>query len=223
MKKIILVTLVLFMTSLVWGQKNKKFYDSLGNETTFEFHWSQVVGGRYKSIYNKKTNSKTLVRATDKEFREELSKTEKRVIKKEKLGTDFPDFTMTDMDGNTIDKKDLKGKVTVINFWFVGCSPCEMERLELNGLAKLYQDNENVMFISFAQNDANQLRSFLTDHPFMFKPIPTGKDEIKTRFAVNDYPVTIIIDKNGKLFNGSGTGIGISYILKREIESALKI
>ena len=222
MKKLILITLGLFVTTLVLGQKNKKFYDSLGNETTFELHWSQVVGGRYKSIYDKKTNSKTLVRTTDKDFKEELSKTEKRIIKKKKLGTDFPDFIMTDIDGNTVSKRELKGKVTVINFWFVGCSPCEMERPELNGLANLYEANENVVFISFAKNDTEQLRSFLTDHPFKFKPIPTGKDEIKIKFEIDSYPVTVIVDKEGKYsFYGTGTGIGISYILKREIEFAL--
>jgi thiol-disulfide isomerase/thioredoxin len=222
MKKVLLVALGLFVTSLALGQKNKKFYDSFGNETTFELHWSQVVGGRYKSIYDRKTNSKTLVRTTDKEFKEELSKTEKRIIRKEKLGTDFPHFVMTDIDGNTIAKKGLIGKVTVINFWFVGCSPCEMERPELNGLATLYEDNASLMFISFARNDANQLRAFLPAHPFRFTPIPTDKDEIANRFGVNDYPVTIIVDKHGKYsLDSSGTGIGSSYILKREIEFAL--
>lgn len=222
MKSVVFITLSLFATTLVFGQKNKKFYDSLGNETTFELHWSQVVGGRYKSIYDKKTNSKTLIRTTEREFKEELSKTEKRIVKKEGLGTDFPDFAMTNIDGGTVEKKELLGKVTVINFWFVGCSPCEMERPELNGLAKLYQDNENVIFLSFARNDAAQLHSFLPDHPFKFTSIPTSKDEIKNRFGVTEYPVTVVVDKEGKYsFYGSGTGVGISYLLKREIELAL--
>lgn len=223
MKKVILITFALFLTSLAWGQKNKKFYDSLGNETTFELHWSQVVGGRYKSVYDKKTNSKTLQRTNDKEFKEEVSKTEKRIIKKEKLGTDFPEFALADIDGYLIDKAKLKGKVTVINFWFVGCAPCEMERPELNALARMYEGNDSVVFISLARNDINQLRTFLAEHPFSFKPIPTAKDEIKARFGVDNYPVTVILDKEGKyVFNCTGTGIGISHILKREIESALK-
>lgn len=224
MKTVALVSLGLFVTSLALGQKNKRFYDTLGNETSFELHWSQVVGGRYKSVYDKKTNSKSLVRTTDKEFSEELNKTEKRIVRRDKLGIDFPDFRSLDIDGNIIEKSGLKGKVVVVNFWFVGCAPCEMERPELNGLAKIYQDNDIVKFISFARNDTNQLRSFLKDHPFLFRTIATEKDEIKNRFSVNEYPVTIIIDKYGKyFFYGSGTGIGISYILKREIESALKM
>jgi len=223
MKKVTLITLGLFVVSFYsWGQKNKKFYDSLGNETTFELHMSQIVGGRYKTIYNKKTNSRTLIRTTDKEFREELSKTEKRITKNEKLGTAFPEFSMTDINGSTIDKQVLHGKVTVINFWFIGCSPCEMERPELNELTKLYQDNKNVNFISFAKNDIDQLRAFLVDHPFNFNPIPTAKDEIKNIFGINSYPVTVIVDKDGKYsFYGVGTGVGISYVLKREIELAL--
>jgi hypothetical protein len=89
-------------------------------------------------------------------------------------------------------------------------------------LAKVYEKNENVIFISFAKNNADQLRSFLIEHPVSYLIFPTGKDEITKTFGVENYPVNIIIDKDGKYFlNSAGTGIGISYILKREIDSAL--
>ena len=79
--------LVLLTTLTSFAQKKKTFYDSLGNETTFEPYWSQVVGGRYKSVSNNKVY--TLVRTTEKEFKEEVSKTEKRIIKKDRIGIDF--------------------------------------------------------------------------------------------------------------------------------------
>lgn len=212
--------LVLLTTLTSFAQKKKTFYDSLGNETTFEPYWSQVVGGRYKSVSNNKVY--TLVRTTEKEFKEEVSKTENRIIKKDRIGIDFKEFKAIDLKGDSIDKNDFKGKINVINVWFIGCSPCEMERPELNGLVDLYKGNNNVVFISFARNDANELPPFLANHPVLYKIIPTQKSEIIRIFGADVYPANIIVDKDGKyFFNSSGTGIGVSYILKREIDRAL--
>jgi hypothetical protein len=92
MQKILIVLLSL-LASEVLAQKNKKiFYDSVGALTTFEEHWAQVVTGKYKSVYNKSTNSKTLVKSTKAEFDTELRKTDKRIRKSYRVGTDFPDF-----------------------------------------------------------------------------------------------------------------------------------
>ena len=225
MNKILLltITLTLFINGANAQSKEKIFYDSLGQVTTFENHWSQIVTGRYKTVYNKKENKKTLTRTTEKEFQDELNKTEKRITINAKLGTDFPDFDLFDLDGNRISKKELIGKVLVINFWFVGCSPCEMERPSLNNLTKIYADNKDVVFISFARNTKEEVDKFLKENPILYKIIPTEKDYIKTKFDSNAYPVNIIVDKEGKYFyNSSPTGIGIVRILQEKIDRALK-
>jgi hypothetical protein len=98
-----------------------------------------------------------------------------------------------------------------------------MERPSLNDLTRLYDANENVIFISFAKNDKEQLTKFLKDKPVLYKVIPTENDYIKATFEINAYPANIIIGKDGKYFyNSDGSGIGILTILKREIDKALK-
>jgi|688.fasta_scaffold770497_1 thiol-disulfide isomerase/thioredoxin len=223
MKYILIVLLTICGTSEIVAQnRNTIFYDSVGLLTTFEGHWAQVVTGRYKSICNRPKNTRTLVKATKEEFETELRKTDKRITKKYKLDTDFPDFEAIDLNGNRLTKQDLKGKVIVLNFWFIGCAPCEMERPSLNDLTKLYANNENVIFISFAKNNKEQLDKFLKDYPVLYKVVPTEKDYIKTKFEINAYPINIIIGKNGKYFYNSKTsGIGILTILQREIDKAL--
>ena len=212
------------MTSgLVAQNKNTIFYDSVGQVTSWEGHWAQVVTGRYKSNYNKSENKKTLVKTTREEFDTELRKTEKKITKTNKLGTDFPEFDLLDLNGNRLTRTELKGKVLVLNFWFIGCSPCEMERPSLNDLTKVYADNKDVVFISFAKNDKEQLTKFLAENPILYNVVPTDKDFIKTQFEINEYPVNIILDRNGKyFFNSSASGVGILTILQRQIDKALK-
>lgn len=204
--------------------QNKKtiFYDSAGQVTTFEGHWAQVVTGKYKSVYNKPENKKTLVKTTPEEFKKELNNTRKRITKTAKLGTDFPDFDLTTIDGDRLTKADSKGKVIVVNFWFIGCAPCEMERPALNDLRKLYQHNPDVVFISIARNTKEQLNEFLPDNPVLYTVVPADKGYIESTFDLNQFPVNLVIDRQGKYsFNGMPTGIGIVAILQDEIEKAL--
>ena len=223
MKKILAIILTLSTGGLVAQNKNTIFYDSVGQVTTWEGHWAQVITGKYKSIYHKSENKKTLTKTTSDEFEKELRKTEKKITRTNKLGTDFPEFDLVDVDGNRLSKSELKGKVLVLNFWFIGCSPCEMERPSLNDLTKLYSDNKDVVFISFARNDKEQLTKILKEYPISYNIVPTDKDYIKTKFEINAYPVNIIVGRDGKYFyNSAASGIGILTILQKQIDKALK-
>jgi thiol-disulfide isomerase/thioredoxin len=223
MRNTLVVLLTLSTINLVAQNKKTIFYDSLGQVTTWEGHWAQVVTGRYKSVYNKSENKKTLVNMTREEFETELRKTEKRITKTNKLGTNFPEFDLLDVNGNRLAKTEMKGKVLVLNFWFIGCSPCEMERHALNDLTKIYAGNKDVVFISFAKNDKEQLVKFLAENPILYNVVPTDKDFIEKKFEINTYPVNIVLDRNGKyFFNGVASGVGIMTILQKQIDKALK-
>jgi len=127
------------------------------------------------------------------------------------------------VDGNPIRKADLLGKVTVINYWFVGCPPCEVERPALNELVKKYAGRNDVIFISFARNSKEELLPFLRDSPLLCAVVPTEKDFIKKHLGGNGFPSNIIVGKDGKYFyNSLASGIGIANILEQQIEKALR-
>jgi len=43
------------------------------------------------------------------------------------VGSEIPEFKATSIDGKIIGKKELKGKVSIINFWLTTCPPCIAE------------------------------------------------------------------------------------------------
>ena len=45
-----------------------------------------------------------------------------------------PDFTATTMDGQKVTLSDLRGKVVVLDLWFINCPNCLAEIGELNRL-----------------------------------------------------------------------------------------
>lgn len=64
-----------------------------------------------------------------------------------KLGDTFYAFKDRDINGVKLDtKKELAGKILVINFWFIGCPPCRAEIPDLNEIADQYKDNKDVVF-----------------------------------------------------------------------------
>lgn len=224
MKKLFSVLMFIVLVNEMNAQnRNTVFYDSVGKVTSYESFWSQVWTGRYKAVYNRSLNSRTMVSMSADEYQVELAKTKKRISNSFRLGETFPEFSVTDIRGITINNDSLKGKVVVLNFWFIGCTPCEVERPLLNMLATKYKESE-VVFISFARNDKDQLELFLNDHPIDCRVIPTEKDFVKSTFKVNGYPVNTVLSPDGKyFFNSMASGVGIQDILKEAIDAALAL
>lgn len=213
----LLLLIILFSGSLTAQNKNTIFYDSAGHVTTYENHWTQVWSGRFMSVYHKKENTKTLERTSLKEYEEERNKTEKRITNHYRDGKLFPVFHMIDINGDSCNSETWKGKVVVLNFWFIGCAPCEVERTLLNELVTEYA-SEDVIFISFAKNSKEELLNFIKKYPVFYRVISTEKDFIKSNFEINAYPVNIVLDRNGMVyFDSSASGVGIKEILSEKI------
>jgi thiol-disulfide isomerase/thioredoxin len=202
--------------------KNITFLNNKGDTTTFELHHAFQVSGKYKSVYDRKTNTRSLIPYPAGEFEKELAKTERKTVLKDKLGDDFPEFEVIDINGVKYSMPELKGKVIVVNFWFIGCAPCEMERPELNDIYTSFKDNPDVVFLSFARNNKEQLNKFLAKRPFLYPVVPLD-EELTVKFDIKGYPQNQIIGRDGKyLFNSNAAGIGSGVIIRREIERALR-
>ena len=57
-----------------------------------------------------------------------------------KVGRLAPDFTLTDLEGNSVTLSDFRGKVVFINFFATWCPPCRAEMPEIESLHQDYKD-----------------------------------------------------------------------------------
>ena len=108
-----------------------------------------------------------------------------------------PRFHTVALNNEKINSERLKGKIIVINFWFIGCPPCIAEMPALNQLVKEYKD-KGVVFLGFTLDDKKSLKKFFTTHQFDFTIIPEAQN-IEDLFGVLEHPVNFIIDQNGKV------------------------
>jgi thiol-disulfide isomerase/thioredoxin len=129
----------------------------------------------------------------------------------------FP-FSVSDMEGDMYKLDELRGKVVVLNFWFIQCKPCVMEMPELNKLAEKYQEEE-VVFLAFARDGKEDLAKFLQKTAFGYKIIPDSH-ELSEKFGVFAYPTHVIIDKAGRIsYNAVGLNPYTIIFLDEEIQA----
>ena len=80
---------------------------------------------------------------------------------------------MRTLEGQSFASKDLKGKVVVLNFWFVGCAPCIVEIPGLNRLVKELEGRD-IVFLALALDGPKTLRSFLREKAFDYHIVPAA-------------------------------------------------
>lgn len=222
MKHFLFTLLSTLICSIAFCQRNAIFLNPDGDITDYETYYSFVISGEYKSEYNRKTKIRSLILYPPEELKKELEKTRKKTVLFKKLGDNFPDIIVKDIKGKTYDFTSLKGKEVVLNFWFIGCAPCEMERPELNAIYSKYKDNADVIFLSFAKNTKNQLEKFLLKRPFSYPVVELNNGLIELLDLNYGYPQNQIVGKDGTyVFNSRAAGIGSGIIIKEAIEKAL--
>ncbi|MGN8071203.1 TlpA family protein disulfide reductase [Mucilaginibacter sp. 22184] len=138
------------------------------------------------------------------------------------IGQEIESFSTHDMNGKKVKLKDLRGKVVMLNFWFIGCPPCRAEIPELNKLVELYKDNPNVVFLAVALDQRWDIRTFMKTNPFNFEIIDDGRS-IADIYKIHLYPTSVILDKEGKVaFHTVSFAANSPYWMKKTINEVLK-
>ncbi|MCK5740578.1 MAG: TlpA family protein disulfide reductase [Chlorobi bacterium] len=131
-------------------------------------------------------------------FDKYLSGSSPKSFKPDKSATNpAPEFEGVTIEGKKYKLSELKGKVVVLNFWFIGCAGCSREIPELNRMRAKYK-NKDVVFLAFALNDANTLKHYQKKKPFDYE-LFAESTPIADTYSVSGYPTHFIIDKNGNI------------------------
>jgi len=107
-----------------------------------------------------------------------------------------PDFNVITLAGDTIQSSTLKGKILVINFWFIDCHPCIAELDGLNKLVAQYI-GKDVVFLAITWEAKERIvKDFLPRHQLDFNIISDAR-VLTDQLMGSAYPTTYIIDQSG--------------------------
>lgn len=113
------------------------------------------------------------------------------------IGQLAPDFKFKDISGKSFMLSDLKGKVVLMNCWFINCSGCRVEYPGLQTLKARFKDQSKVVFLSLPLDGKELLLSFLKKNPLNFQHMAASGDISQGTYGVLGYPTNFIIDQNG--------------------------
>jgi len=136
------------------------------------------------------------------------------------LGSTPPDFELSDINGNLYKLSDLKGKVVLIDFWYMSCHPCLMSLPHLQELYEKYSDQGFILLgINSTDSDVKEnLKNFLEKRNITY-PVLLAERELDKSYNVTGYPTMYILDKSGKIVYAE---IGFGETLVEVIEDIIK-
>jgi len=116
---------------------------------------------------------------------------------------ELPSFELRDLAGKPLNAAGLRGKPTLINFYFAECVPCILEVGPLNRYAASRPD---MNFLAVTFDDAAVARAFVARYKFRWRVVPDAREFID-RVRVKQYPMMALFDENGRLLGTRRGGV----------------
>jgi thiol-disulfide isomerase/thioredoxin len=121
-----------------------------------------------------------------------------RLQKVAQEGMMAPEFSVKTIDGKTITSSELRGKVVVLNFWFIGCAVCRAIKPKLDIFKARFAGEADVVFLAMTGDPEDEVEKFLKKQPSDYIQTANALGSM-SRFAFSGYPKNIVIDKQGKI------------------------
>lgn len=113
-------------------------------------------------------------------------------------GMRAPDFVFTSLDGKSVSASDLRGKVVVLNFWFIGCPVCRAMKPRLNEFKKKFEGRDDVVFIAATADPPGEVARYARTEQLDYVQAAGAGTELK-KFFFSGYPRNIVVSKAGEI------------------------
>ncbi len=179
-------------------------------------------GGRYAPIKNAATHERfraDMRRTIDLILagRKDVARSEAPSALEEGGIAALPAVTLTDLEGKTLSRADLAGRVVLVEIWATWCPPCRGTLIWLGELKKQYGDQIAVVTIAVESDEADVRK--LVDELKLPLVWTMGNPEVVRAFGdVSAVPTLLVFDRDG---HAAGAFYGAPPGLQAEAEAKL--
>lgn len=116
------------------------------------------------------------------------------------MNQEAPDFRLVTLDGTTVTRDSLRGKVVLINFWATWCPPC---RIEMPGFQSVYDerraDDFVVLGVSTDRVGRGAVTAFLRDRGISYPVAMATGDMVNDYGGARVLPTSFLLDRDGRI------------------------
>ncbi|MBA7683218.1 Thiol-disulfide oxidoreductase ResA [subsurface metagenome] len=113
------------------------------------------------------------------------------------VGKAAPDFTLQNLEGQSISLNDLKGKPVLINFWATWCGPCVFEMPYLQEIHDEWSGKGLMVLAINRGESSSKVEQFLQSNNLSLPVLLDTKLDVFRRYNIRSIPTTFFIDKDG--------------------------
>ena len=135
-------------------------------------------------------------------------------------GEKAPDFTLKDIYGRQFSLSDFRGKVVILDFFYIDCPACREEIPHLKAVKDKFGAQVIIISISVNPGDTDEeLREFAEDYGITWR-VARDTADLADAYGISFVPTLIIIDKDGYIRH-KHTGLTSHEVLESEVMELL--
>ncbi|WP_394389779.1 TlpA family protein disulfide reductase [Shewanella woodyi] len=113
---------------------------------------------------------------------------------------EVPDVNFKDTQGGSIQLKEFKGKLVMVNLWATWCAPCIKEIPQMENIRQVNKDNKLVVVPISIDEESDKVQAFLERHNFgHYKTWLDPNKDIDRVMPADVVPATYFFDGSGNL------------------------
>ncbi len=138
-----------------------------------------------------------------------------------KLPPDLSEGTWLNTDARSL--KDFRGKFVLLDFWFIGCGPCERDMPTIKMLhQKFFDQGFSVVSVHQAGQTPETVQKFANEKGMNYPIVVDTADGAITKqyksLGVYFYPMYMLLDPDGKIIQSDATSMGDHSLRMDKIE-----
>jgi thiol-disulfide isomerase/thioredoxin len=114
-------------------------------------------------------------------------------------GEAAPPFSLQTLDGKTVTRDSLKGKVVLLDFWATWCVPCLKALPELKDLRQKNAGQPLVIVSVSVDEDKKTVQDFASRNGMDWLQAWDGQMQAVSAFRVDSFPSYVILDSEGRI------------------------